>query len=307
MRYQQLNGIIKEIIQRPNNDVVGFLQDELQIPLDKAEVLAARIEKKCMLKDENTVERQSVQSLLGKPSDSDSFSKESVYSVDALSEKEFEHFIKWLLEELGYEVHPQKFTATWGVDFIATKGEEKITFIARRFPKTRMVSNAILRLAQEAKDINDCGRAIIVSTACFTEQAKSRAQECNVEFWDAEVLDGKIAEARKNADVEAQSMFPAYKGSLLQSLLRLEETRDFIIEPRTGEKYDLYLPGVKYPLLTFQAADGLVIRCVFRIKYNEPVGEFDGEALISTENGRSRPNDEEAYAKIVEYLELYTK
>ena len=113
----------------------------------------------------------------------------------------------------------------------------------------------------------------------------------------------------KIADAEEQSCFPQYKGSLFQSLLRLEETKDFIIEPRADGKYDLHLPGVKFPLLTFQAHSSEIIRCVFRIKNNEPVGEFDGAALIRSErnNDRFGPDGIDAYALIVQYLEQFVK
>ena len=37
------NGIIKEIMEQyPNVDLAGYLADNLQLPADKAEVLAAR-------------------------------------------------------------------------------------------------------------------------------------------------------------------------------------------------------------------------------------------------------------------------
>lgn len=101
-------------------------------------------------------------------------------------------------------------------------------------------------------------------------------------------MDAKITEVRKKTELEEQTCFPQYKGSLLHSLLRLEETRDFIIESKADGKYDLHLPGVKYPLLTFQSDGDDIVRCVFRIKYNEPVGEFDGEALVSTDRNNDR-------------------
>ena len=109
--------------------------------------------------------------------------------------------------------------------------------------------------------------------------------------------------------MEEQTCFPPFKGSLLQSLLRLEETKDFIIESKVEGKYELNLPGVKYPLLTFQTHDNEIARCVFRIKYNEPVGEFDGEAIINTDRNNCRfgPNGEEAYVLIIKYLEQFVE
>jgi hypothetical protein len=90
-------------------------------------------------------------------------------------------------------------------------------------------------------------------------------------------------------------------------LLCLEECNDFVVEKRAGEKFDVFFPGVKFPLLTFQVQNGVVTRLVFRIKYNESVSENDGEALIKSDRGGVRfgPNDAEAYAQVTEYLEQF--
>ena len=86
----------------------------------------------------------------------------------------------------------------------------------------------------------------------------------------------------------------------------MEETKDFIIERRANGKYDLHLPGVKFPLLSFQARLNSVVRCVYRIKNNVPVGEFDGLALIKSDrNNRYGPDGERAYALIIKYLEEF--
>ena len=69
------------------------------------------------------------------------------------------------------------------------------------------------------------------------------------------------------------------------------------------------MPGVKYPLLTFQSHGNEIVRCVFRIKYNEPVGESEGEAIINTDrkNDRFGPDGEEAYSLIIKYLEQFVE
>ena len=70
------------------------------------------------------------------------------------------------------------------------------------------------------------------------------------------------------------------------------------------------LPGIKFPLLTFQAKGDEVVRCVFRIKYNEPVGEFEGETLVGIDrssNDRFGPDDIDAYAAIIKYLEQFVE
>ena len=149
-----------------------------------------------------------------------------------------------------------------------------------------------------------CESAIVLSTSHFTEQAIVDAQRLGVELWDSDTLDRKIAEARKNACQEEHYCFPPYQGSLLQSLLALGKAKDFILEARADGKYDLFLPGVKYPLLTFQADSGRVIGCILRIRYNEPVGEAEGTALISSGlGGKVNPDDVSAYGLIIQYLE----
>jgi hypothetical protein len=304
MRNLKFNGVLEEILEQyPNIDIAGFLVEKLEIPEFKAEELAGRIEKEYCKKALSRTGQNLVKDTLEEPSKSEQSSQASAYCVEGLSEKEFEHFIKWLLDELGYEVHPAKFAAALGVDLVAMKEGEKISVQARKYPVGMKASNSIVLMADQAKRVHDCNRCIVIATTDFTRQAMVDAQKLGVELWDKEVLSEKISEVRKNAEVEEQSCFPPYKGSLLQSLLRLEETKDFMIEPRADEKFDLHLPGVKFPLLTFQACGDEVIQCVFRIKYNEPVGEFDGEALIRSDrnNNRLGPDGIDAYALIVKY------
>ncbi len=81
------------------------------------------------------------------------------------------------------------------------------------------------------------------------------------------------------------------------------------MNPRADGKYDLHLPGIKFPLITFQARDEDVIQCIYRIKYNEPVGELGGEALIKSDrnNDRFGPDGIEAYTLIIKYLEQFVE
>jgi hypothetical protein len=100
--------------------------------------------------------------------------------------------------------------------------------------------------------------------------------------------------------LEVQVNFPKYKGTLLDSLLSLGETKTFQVETKADGKYEVNLPGVKYPLLTFQVQNGAVNRCVQRIKYNEPVNEADGEVIAVAD-------EEHAYGLVMQYLELFVE
>ena len=109
MQYPKFNGILKEIIEQyPDVDITGFLQDRLQIPIDKAEELAARIEKECNLKAVGETKPNLERTSKEKTEEPQPPPKASVYSVESLSRKEFERFVKWLFEELGYEIQSRK-------------------------------------------------------------------------------------------------------------------------------------------------------------------------------------------------------
>lgn len=306
MRILKSNGVLEEIFrQYPNIDISEFLQERLQIPDFKAEELAARIEKEYS-EDLRKAEQNYVTTLFEKDDGSDFSVKPNFYSVGSLSAKEFENFTRWLIIELGYEIQPQSFVTDVGIDLVATRDGEKIAFIARKCPLTYRVSNSIILIAQQFKQAFECARSIVLVATHFTQQAIIDAQKANVELWDIDTFATKIAEVRKKADIDMQSLFPKFQGSLLQSLKELDKTKVFVIEVRAGDKFDLNLPGVKFPLLTFQVRDNEVSRCVLRIKYNEPVGEAEGEVLIKTDrNCRTGPEEETAYDLILRYLEQF--
>jgi hypothetical protein len=303
---RRFNGIVKEIVERyPNIEVSEFLQDEMQLPRDKADLLASRIVKRyCQNSDQVTGKQQRK---LFEQNEGEPTVKKSIYAPECLSEREFERFLVWLLEEQGYEVQPEKTTSGYGADLVAFKDHEKVAVQALRCPKTYAVTEAAVLLAQQAQRMHGCDKAIIISTGSFTEHAAQAAQHANIELWDRDGLLEKIAQAKKKANAPAQARFPPFEGSLKLSLLALGETKDFLIQPKADGKYDINLPGVKYPLLTFQAQNGAVTRCVFRIKYNEPVTESEGEAVITIDESGNRvgPDEEQAYIRVTQYLEQF--
>lgn len=304
----KFNGVLEEIKERyPNIDMIQFLKEKLQLPDFKAEELAARIEKEYFQKTTNKTEK-SIRTILEKTNKSDLPPKTSAYSVDCLSDKEFEFFIKWLFEELGYEMQPDAHPTHLGVDLLASKDGETIAIQARRYPKTHKVTDSIILISQEAKRLCGSQKSIVLVTTYFTQKAIADAQSLNIELWDRDTLESKIGEIKKKANQKEQARFPQYNESLLQSLLKFDETGDFFIEPRASGKYDLHLSGVKFPLLTFHAQGEEVIRCVCRIKNNKPVGEHEGTMVIGIDrdNNKIGPDETQAYALIIEYLEEFS-
>jgi restriction system protein len=276
------------------------LEEKLQLPKFKAQELAERIESQYCAKF------VPLTFPLSNKSTEPAQQSGETYAIEILSAKEFERFLKWLLEELGFEVHPAKYATDTGVDFVVSKGNEKIVVQAKHYPKGTKLSNTVILKAQDAMAVYGCKRSIIVTASGFSKQALETAKKLNIELWDKKTIAAKIKEAKNTVNDDVLACFPKYKESLLQSLISLEDTKDFILERKANGKYDILVPGVKYPVLSFQGRYEDVIRCVFRIKNNEPVGENDGSALIrSDRNERYGPDGERAYALILKYLEQF--
>ena len=307
MRVSKFNGVLGEIAEKyPQIDLVEFLEDRLQLPPYKAEKLAVRIERQ-FSKGKTDLEPSAVRRILEVPGKLEAQSNVGGYSVDVLSAKEFDHFVQWLLEALGYSIESEKRMADGSVDLVAVEVEAETMFLARRVPKNCKIIESILLLAEQAKQIYACSKVVILATAYFSRQTIAAAEKAGVELWDHDELNRKIVEAKKNLTTAEQSRLPQYQGTLLQSLLKLDETAAFIVEPRASGKYDVHLPGVKFPLLTFQAQGGVVVQCVCRIKNNMPVSEIEGTVIISSDHNGSRlgPGDAEAYVSIMQYLEEF--
>jgi HJR/Mrr/RecB family endonuclease len=242
MENLKFNGILKQISEQyPNIQIVDFLQENLQIPLFKAEQLAARIEKKYCQNSTDKIHQNLCSRMFEMPEKVRIIPKANVYSVESLSDKEFEHFILWLFKELGYEIKSEKCSSISGIDFIAIQNGKKIVVQARKFPETFKITDSIVLFTRDAKSLHDSERIIFLATTYFSEQAIVDAQKYGIELWDRDTLNKKISEVRKKVSkTEKHACFPQFNGSLLKSLLGLDETEDFIVELRAGGKFDLY-------------------------------------------------------------------
>jgi hypothetical protein len=305
MSTQKLAGFIKEIVARyPNVDVADYLEFELGIPKFKAERLAKRIEESCLQKQPQKAQNQ-IQRLF--EPQTDELPKSGVYRLDCVTEKEFKNVICWVLEESGYRLQPENATNFWGFEVVAEKTNEKVAIQAVRIPNGFAVSEPIIAITKAYRQKQECTKALIIAAGTFTDNAIQKAQEANIELWNNVALNEKITQADKNCTSQVQPYFPPYQGSLFNSLLKLEESRDFLIEIKADWRYELLLPGVKYPLLTFQARNGTVTRCIFRITYNEPVTEAEGELVLGVDEAGNRigPNEGEVYKLVTQYLEQF--
>lgn len=303
MNAENLNGVIKELAEwYPELDTVEFLQNRLQLPLYKAEELAKRIEKKFLV-DTSSRKHNAASCLYQKSSNHLSTQRTNAYCIESLSPKQYEQLIDWLLVKLGYVVDQKKLGDFSSVNYIATKNGEKTSIQSIWCIKDCQITDSVFTLTKKSDKSNISKKSIVITSSYFTQQTIERANLINTELWDCKVLNQKIAEIEKDLLRVHVSAFPPYQGSLLQSLLRLSDSKEFIIEEKSNEKYDLYFPGIKYPLLTFQATSNGMVQCIFRIKNYEPVGENQGE-IISQEI-KTMLDELSIYGIIVEYLEQF--
>jgi HJR/Mrr/RecB family endonuclease len=304
MELIKFEGLLKETCESYSKaKLISNLQQKLDLPSSKAEDLAKRLQAKIDFEALSNVKRFNVNICSPEP---ESKAKVNIYSVDYLSGREFEYFLKWLFESLGFEVELCKQVADSGVDLVVKKEKQKIAVQAKRYQRSIKVSNSVILKTQGGMGVYQCKKAIVITTSYFTQNAYSDASKLGIELWDRETLACKIDDINNKTAHLDKIQLPPYKGSLVKSLHALEETKEFSIETKDTGKYDLHIYGIKSPLLSYQTRFSTVTKCILRFNRKEPVSEADGEKLIWTKRNEIEGLDEEdAYDQIRKYLQQF--
>lgn len=106
--------------------------------------------------------------------------------VDNLTGEEFEYFLCTYFKALGYKAKVTPPSNDYGADVIAEKDGVKIVIQAKRYK-----GNVGIKAVQEvigAKGYYNAQKAMVVTCAYFTPNAKNLATECHVELWDRDKL-----------------------------------------------------------------------------------------------------------------------
>ena len=255
MEHIKFNGLLKKIQDnyRDNFEIVTFLQDELKTSESKAKLLADKIIRIYDFKaNASFSSKLSEIKVDGKVKDEKSL-KFNIYSLDNLSGKEFEDFLKWMFEELGYSVELTKVTADSGVDLVLKKDKEKIAVQAKRYNRTSKISNEVVLKTMGGMGVYKCNKSIIITTSYFTSQARKDAEKLNIDLWDRETLSATIDQLNNKIETSKPKIgFPDYKKTLFNSLKNLGSMSIFMVKNRGNDKYDIYRHGIKYPLLSFR-------------------------------------------------------
>lgn len=302
-------GIFRKIqdTYKKGDKIEDIVKDELKISGSKATSLAEKIHKiydfeSNALLTSKTLEFQSQKIVR----DTD-YHKSNIYSLDNLSGRWFEEFLKWMFQELGYSVELTKPTADSGIDLVIKKDNEKIAVQAKRYNRNAKVSNSVVLKTRGGMDIYKCKRSIIITTSYFTSQAREDAKNLNIEIWDRDDLSARIDKinniiSQKN---KYKIEFPEYKKSLYASLLELQSMKIFEVKDKGEGKYDIYKHGIKNPILSFRVSLNSINHLSFRIKNKDPLPEYGENSwpLITNNKGAMYgPTDKEAYRQIIQYL-----
>ena len=305
---QKFSALLKEIVNTYPEDLSRFLEQKLQIPENKAKELAQRIENNFNLKINHEIRKKLLEfSSYPQMIEENDQKKFNIYSLDNLSGKEFEQFLKWFLEELGYQVRLTKLTADSGVDLVILNNGEKIAVQAKRYKRSSKVPNSVILKTRGGQAIYGCDRSLVITTSFFTQQAIKEAKQLNIELWDRNFLSARIDQLDQEISESKKGIsFPPYASSLLSSLQTLDQTGIFYIKHLKNERYHIYRHGIKHPLISFHTDYRKVKSLDFRIVKNEPVPIDKSLSLIYSDSHYTYgPSGAVAYEQIKNYLSQF--
>jgi HJR/Mrr/RecB family endonuclease len=109
-----------------------------------------------------------------------------VDDVDHMTGREFEVYLKQLLQFLGYHVTSTKSTGDLGVDLVATKGSDKYAIQAKRL--TTNVSRRAVSDAVAGMHHYGCNKSMVITNSYYTKGARELAQSTNCQLIDRDQL-----------------------------------------------------------------------------------------------------------------------
>ena len=100
-----------------------------------------------------------------------------------MTPEQYEHFIGEKFKENGYEVVVSPLSNDWGLDVIATKGQEKLGIQAKMYGDSNRKVNrsAIMELASAAR-YQECTKAILATNGKLMPDALKVADKLGVEI-----------------------------------------------------------------------------------------------------------------------------
>ncbi len=134
-------------------------------------------------------EKQTIDNLLR---EDDSTIRYTIDDIDLMSGADFEKFITYMFNKLGYKATNTKLSGDQGVDIIAERGAEKIAIQTKCY--SQVVGNSAVQEVYSGAKFYNATKCMVITNSYFTKSAKQLAKSNNVVLWDREVLKEKLKE-----------------------------------------------------------------------------------------------------------------
>ncbi|MEX1248311.1 MAG: restriction endonuclease [Anaerolineales bacterium] len=116
-----------------------------------------------------------------------------ISGVDDMSGTEFEHFIAKLLRKQGYQVQEIGGFEDYGIDLIASRGEQKYAVQAKRWSSE--VGVDAVRAAVTGVKYHGCTKAVVITNNYFSQRAIALADVNDCKLINRDELASEIRKA----------------------------------------------------------------------------------------------------------------
>lgn len=133
-----------------------------------------------------------------------------------MTPQEYEQYVASLYQEKGYKTEVTPLSGDYGIDVIASKGDEKIAIQAKKYGHTsRKVNRAAIMELHGAMAYQHCTKAVLATDGELLEDAIKVAQELNIEILYTSPMTTKTApeknkEQPQNSNEVTQSQYPSF-------------------------------------------------------------------------------------------------
>jgi len=114
------------------------------------------------------------------------FHKAGMLDVDRFTGRQFEQYLQFLFEKLGFKTTLTPPQGDFGADLILERDGLRTAVQAKRFAGT--VGVDAVQQVVAAMPFYECNRAIVVTNSYFSQRAKDLAKANQVELWDRKKL-----------------------------------------------------------------------------------------------------------------------
>lgn len=119
--------------------------------------------------------------------------------IDVMTGIQFESFVAWIFEAMGYTISLTPKTCDQGLDLVVSRGGSKIGVQTKRYNST--VGNSAIQEAVAGKAFYKVDSVVVVTNSHYTKAAMKLAEANGVKLWDRETLHKMFESAKEITDI----------------------------------------------------------------------------------------------------------